>query len=208
MGAGWVALMPGKTVLRIEAVEAAHDRVPRHFGDDRRGGDRDAEGIPPDNRQAGAPRLGSHRAVDKDVLGFDGEVGEGEFHRPFRRLIDIDVVDRLLVDDADADDRFFDDLAVGLFALTGAEAFRVVDALGKTEAFQDNGARDDRTGERAATRLIDAGDQGIPLLSQPPLVTVEARSAQVCFPVRSPASRRLPHARSFLQRASPFRSFS
>lgn len=102
---GAIALMPGKTVFGIIAVEVAHEPVARDLGDDGSGGDGETarvavnERLLPDRAQSG-DRV---RAVDKDHFRRRAQTRHGEGHGEKRGLEDIDIVDHPCADHADAE---------------------------------------------------------------------------------------------------------
>lgn len=148
--------MPRESILRIYAVIFEHQPVARDLCHDGGGGYREAGGIAADDAFYGAPRDKLDASVDYYVIGWNFKVGYGDLHRFYRGAIYIYIVDGLLVDYTYADETSLEDLAVRLVPELGGKFLRVVDALAEICVFQDNGARDDRSGQRTAACFIDA----------------------------------------------------
>ena len=70
-------------------------------------------------------------------------------------------------------DRVADDALVPLIPRVRGEHLRVGDAVEVEALGQDHGGRDERSGERPATGLVDTGDAREALLPQAPLVPPE-----------------------------------
>ena len=157
---GAVTFVLAETILRETRAEVAHNRIARHLRDYARGRDREAVTIAVDNRRL-RQRKGKHRqAIDEDVLRWNGESCKGCAHRFVSRAQNVDRIDLDRINDAHGPrDRVVrDEIMVNLFAFLRQKLLRIV-KLPVPEFFRKNdGGGYDRTGERAAPRLIDARD--------------------------------------------------
>ena len=89
---------------------------------------------------------------------------------------DVDAVDRLVVDDPDANGEspLADDEEQRL-ALLGREDLRVREPLDAPVGSDDHGGRNDRPGQGSAPRLVEAGDPRDTRLPGPSLVMIRRR---------------------------------
>ena len=126
MKTGAVAFVPGKAVLRILFIILLHNTVTGDFRNYRRGCDRHAFRIAPDNALNGTLHNELHSTVYDYIIGRDFEVCHSHLHGPEGRLVNIYAVDRFFVDYTDPDDRFFKYLFIGYFALLLRQLFRIV----------------------------------------------------------------------------------
>ena len=93
MELGAVALVLAEAIFRKTGAEVPHNRVARDLRDDARGGDAKTVAIAVTDRRLRQGK-GEHReAIDQDVLGLNGEAGEGESHGLMGRAQNIDGVD-------------------------------------------------------------------------------------------------------------------
>jgi len=157
-----VAFVLAEAILRETRAEVAHNRVARDFRDHARRRDTEAVAVAVDDGGLGQGK-GKHRQpVDENVLGLNGEAGEGRAHGLVGRPQDVDHVDLDRIDDSDRprDGIVRDEVVINFFALLRQELFRIVQ-FPMPELFRkDNGRGHDRSRERAAPRFIDAGDGG------------------------------------------------
>ena len=139
-----------------------HDRVARMFGDDRRGGDAQGERVAADDRRGGIDPARQAIAIDQDVTGRAAQRRRQRVHRQRHRLhrrpIDVEAIDLLGFDDADADDRTGHQPIVEPVALGGGELLRIVHAARASAFRQDHRGGDDGTGQWPAAGFIDAGE--------------------------------------------------
>ena len=93
------------------------------------------------------------------MLRHQRQARERELHRAQPGVVDVDAVDLVDLDDADADRRrTAPNLHVELDAPIGVERLRVVDAVDLGPRREDHRRGDDRAGERSHADLVDAGD--------------------------------------------------
>ncbi len=132
-----------------------------NLGDNRCGGDGEAERVSVDELGLAAGMVEAH-GVDEEVVGLKGKALDGGEHGHSRGLVDVDAVDGLGVDGGDGEgERHAADLLVEGFALFAGELFGVFEAGGgkHIEALgQDDSGGDDRAEQRAAAHFIDTGD--------------------------------------------------
>lgn len=114
-----ITFMPGEAILGIEIIVLTHKPVAGHFRDDRRGGDRQALAVAAHYAPDGASGRYLHPAVHYDIIWRNLELGDGHLHSFYGRAVDIDPVDRLFVDYADAEYGLRDYLRVSPLPLGG-----------------------------------------------------------------------------------------
>ncbi len=145
-----------------------HDSVAGDLGDDRGGGDREAQRVALDDRLDRAWQGRRDVAVDQRDVGHDPERGDGAAHRQQAGAQDVDAVDLAGAGSADAnsDRADFDageECAVTGFACLAAQHLRIVEIAAQHAAeaapVEDHRGGDDRPGERSAPRLVDAAHQ-------------------------------------------------
>jgi len=156
-----VTLVARKTVLRILFVVLPHYRIPRDFRDDRSRGNRDTLRITLYDTLDRALSDKLHSSIYDYIIRRDTEVLYGHLHGLEGRLIDINPVDHLFVDNTYADDRLLEYLFVGALAFLRGKLLRIVYLAREVEALTYDRARDDRSCEGPSPRLIDAGYQRI-----------------------------------------------
>ena len=101
VGGGAVAFVPGEAVLGKLGVVGDHQGVAVGFGDDAGGGDRCRDRIALDDGPLRQRALLEVESVDEQEIGRGLELRDGEQHRAFGRLEDVDAVDLLSLDPAD-----------------------------------------------------------------------------------------------------------
>jgi hypothetical protein len=155
-------------ITRITRCETAHDPVARHFGNNRGGGNREAQRIALDD---GLYRAGEGRgdiAVDERSIGADPEDGNGASHCQQGRAQDVDAVyfghaGRSNPDAGGAPARATSKGPVAGLALLDGQHLRIVEPLAqafrKAAEVENHGGRDDRPGQRPAPGLIDTANQ-------------------------------------------------
>ena len=156
-----VALVARPAIARMGGVIIVHQPVPLMLGDDRGGGDRQAQGVASDDRQRCVRPFRAAIAVDQDHrrrgAGRDQRV-DGTMHGEHRGPQDVEPVYLLDGCDADADRRHLPDRAAQILAPDRAELLRIVDALGHLAPIEHHRRRDHRPGQRPPPRLVNAGD--------------------------------------------------
>jgi len=156
-----VAFVLAETIFRKTGAEVAHNRVARDLRDYARGRDAEAVTIAIDDSRL-RQREGQHRqAVDQDMLGLNGETGQGESHRLVGCPQNIDRVDLDGIDDADgpANRVVGGDVSINLLPFLRQQLFGIVQ-LPVPEFFgKDNRRRYDGTCESAPSGLINTGDR-------------------------------------------------
>lgn len=157
-----IALVCGKSVSRIVQIQFAHQAVAGNLGNDRGGGDRKAEGIPLFDGLLGDGGFNGADAVDQQEIGNGGKLRDRLQHGLPCGLQDIDPVDHLGPDDADADRRgLLHDQVEQAFPCLRGQLFGVVN-LGQAQSLrQDDGSRYHRAGQGAAAGLVDTGNRPV-----------------------------------------------
>ncbi len=123
-------------------------------------------------------------AVDDDVVGTTAELTlqsrEGALHREHGGVIHVQSIDLARARRAEGDrQRAPADERQEAFALGGGEPFRVVDAGDRPRVRgHDDGAGDDRAGERATPDLVDARDEWAVRRAKRPLEGAPTRTAR------------------------------
>lgn len=102
-------------------------------------------------------------AVDQDETGGWVQRLDGAPHGKHCCLEDIEGIDHLLLDYAEADgDRFGHDRHVESLALLHAERFGIIHPFDRARRWKNDGGSDDRPGQRPAPGLINARNKAIP----------------------------------------------
>lgn len=155
-----VAFVLAEAILGKTGAEVAHNRIARDFGDHARGGDAETVAIAVNDRRLRQGKGENRQAVDEDMLGLHRERGEGRAHRLMCSPQDVDRIDLDRIDDSDGpDDRVVrDEIVINLFAFFRQQLLRIVQAAVPEFFRKNNRGSYDRTGERAASCLIDPGD--------------------------------------------------
>lgn len=168
LGSG-VAFVRGKTVLRELCVELAEEVVAVDLGDDRGGGDGEAERVAVIQLGLCAGVVDEH-GVDDEVVGSVGELLDGGEHSHTGGLVDVDAVDGFGIDFSDGvGESDAADFAIEFFALLAGELFGVGEAhAGEDAGFfrQDNGGCNDGTEERAAADFVNASDAAVAMVAE------------------------------------------
>ena len=175
---GAVTFVLAEAIFRETGAEVAHNRIAGHFRDHARGCNREAVAIAVDDRRLGQRKGEYRKAVDEDMFRLNDERGDCGSHRFVGGAQNIDRVNLDGINDADRPrDRIVrDQVVVNLFALLRQKLLRIVQ-LPMLEFFRKNNRRRyDRSGERPASRFIDARDGG------------NAERAQFAFVPKSAAS--------------------
>ena len=159
-----VALVLAEAIFRKTGAEVAHNFVPRDLRDHACRRDAETVAVAVDDGGLWQGEGEYWQAVDENVIGLKSESGEGDSHRLVGGAENIDRIDLHGIDDADrpGDGVVADDILVNLFPFLRQELFRIVQ-LPMLEFFRENdGGRDDRTSQGAASSLINAGNSTDP----------------------------------------------
>jgi hypothetical protein len=151
-----------ETIFGKAGAEVAHNRVARHFRDHAGRGNTEAEAIAVDDRRLRERKGKNREAIDQNVIGPHPECFEGGAHRLVSGAEDIDGVDLNRIDDSHRPrDRFVcDQFAVNFFTPFREELLGIIQPAMPKSFRKDDRRRDDRAGQRAASRFIDARDRG------------------------------------------------
>ncbi len=157
-----VSLVAEKIVLWKLAVVHLHQPVPRHLCHDGRRRYGEAPGIAANDGFLLYGEINAVQTVDQEIIGRRGKFENRVLHGSERRLQDIHGVDHGRLDDADADgDRIPLDDPVEPFPLSGRELLGIGDLGMFISGRQNHGGGNDGSRQRAATRLVDPGDDPI-----------------------------------------------
>jgi len=157
LGSG-IALVLGEAVTGIDSVQFFEARVAMGFGENGSGGDGDAAGVAFDERFLLDENVELHR-VNQQIIGNDGELLKRGGHRLPTGLIDVPCINARRIDlgygpsegvIADANGEFG--------AAIGDEFFGIVQADDAALGVKNNGGRDHRAEESAATGFVNTGD--------------------------------------------------
>jgi hypothetical protein len=159
---GTVTFMLTETILWKLCAEVTHDSVARDFRDHAGGGDALAEAITIDNRSLGNRKRDNRQAVDQDVLGRREEHFNGNTHRAMRRPQNIDAInlDRVHHANAPANVDVARELSTNFLAEVRRQLLRIIEFTMAKFLRKNNRGRDNRPGQRAAPRFVDAPDAG------------------------------------------------
>jgi hypothetical protein len=162
-----VTLVVRKAVAWIKRIELPHQTVSGDLGQNARGGDGVAAGIPGDQGGLGIRQPFNPKTIDEDVLGTRADLVEGLLHSPPGGLANVDPVDDLNIDPGDRPPnpgmagkgrKELVSLRLGeLLGVVEAVKFRA-DARLAPVMGQNHGGGHDGPREGAATGLIHAGD--------------------------------------------------
>ncbi len=164
-----VTLVARPVILRVREVVFAHHPVAMLLGDDRGGRDRRLACVAADDRpRLPAPALGAAMrgevAVDQRLGAVDAkrlaQAVHCQGHRQHRRAEDVEPVDVLDLDHADAEGAAAADAFVGDGPPIGRELLRIVDP-DRTRLAQHHRGCDNRSRQRSAPGFVDAGDQHV-----------------------------------------------
>ena len=144
------------------AMILGHEPVPRHFRHDRSRRDGHAQQIAFDDgtERDRTPRQGN--GVNQEAIGLRPETGQRPTHGQAGRFENVQPVDLLMARAADSDrDGSAGNRDVELFTFRFSEKFGIVASDDPAAAGQDDGGRDDWTGQGASTGLVQAGNPAI-----------------------------------------------
>lgn len=160
-----IATIAGPVIAGTAFVQVFHQAVARDLGQDRGGGNGEAEAVGPGQGPVRTGQGGGVKAVHQGGVRNDLQLGHGSFHGKQAGLQDIDLVDFLDAGLTDAAaTAVADGLAEGNTALRGQ-------LLGVVEVFERralcgvrgdaNGCRDDRPGPWTSSGLVEPDDYPI-----------------------------------------------
>ena len=156
---GAVTFVLVEVIVRIHAVQAAHEPVSRDLGDDRGRGNAEALGVAPDDRQHPARPLEQLASVHQHQVGFEAKRLDRAVHGHECGLENVVTVDGGRMAERNADgDCARDDLQEERFTLFLFDRLGIVDAKQVGIFTEHHRRRNHGTGERAASRFIDPGD--------------------------------------------------
>jgi hypothetical protein len=98
---GAVTFMLAETIFGKMGAEVTHHSVAGDFGDHTGGGNAKAEAIAVYDGGLWALKGNNGQAIDQNVIGRDGELGNRHAHRFMRRAQDINLVDLDGIDNTD-----------------------------------------------------------------------------------------------------------
>ena len=90
---GAVTFVLAETIFRETRAEVAHNRIARYLRDHARRRDAQAVAIAVDDGRLRQREREYRQAIDQDVLGLNGEAGNGCAHRLVGRAQDVDRID-------------------------------------------------------------------------------------------------------------------
>lgn len=102
-----VALVGEKIIFRIRAMVFGHHAIPRHLGDNRRGGDRLGKAIARDDGSLWNRHEGNRQRVKQEKVRDEGHRRDCPSHSQTGGFQNIDLVDFLFARGADPDDAGF-----------------------------------------------------------------------------------------------------
>lgn len=157
-----VALVLAEAILGKAGAEVAHDRVAGDFGNDTGGGNGEAEAIAVDDGRLGKGKRKNGKAIDEHMVGLKAERFDGGAHRLVSGAENIDRINLQRIDDSNGpgDGLVGDQFVIDFFTAFGEKLFRIVELAMAKFFGEDYCGRYDGACERAAARLIDAGDRG------------------------------------------------
>src|SRR6266540_6690784 len=165
MARGGVPFVAGEAVLRIARIQLNHPAVSHDLRHDRRRRDRDAQQVAADDGSLGQRAGLEPERVDEEMVGPRRQRPYRADHRQLARFGQPDQVELLGGYRANADrSRAAEHHAIQVGTLLRRQQLRVAhsqqlrwDAISKIR--QDNRARDQRPGQRAAPDLVEPGDE-------------------------------------------------
>ncbi len=158
VGLGAIAFVSGKAVCRPLCVVVAHEGVARLFGDDGGSCDRLGARVTFDNGLSGDFGCGKMGPVDEQKVGLPLEVADGYQHGLESSLKDVDFVDDLRFDNADAvinishSQKALEDGKT----LGWKELLAVIDPVDQCALGQNTGSGYNWAGQRTSTGFIYA----------------------------------------------------
>ncbi len=167
--------MPGETVLRVLVVQFQHVRVPRHFGNDGRGGDLEHGLISTDHGPHGYGEIRAPISVHQGEVRLDGKLRNRPAHRRKSGLENVHPIDFFHVGPANAPSHgTFRYALCQSHPTTRAEAFAIVYTCDGSSGREYHRCGYDGPGKRPAAGLVDPGH------GADPLVGVEFRARFEC----------------------------
>jgi hypothetical protein len=159
---GAVAFVLAEAILGKPGAKVAHNRIARDLGDHAGRGDAQAEAIAVDDRGLRERKREDGEAVDEDMVGLEIQGADGGTHRFVGGAQDIDRINLHGIDNSNRprDRLIVDEFAVNFFAAFGEKLLRIVEPAMPEFFRKDDGGGYDRSGQRPAPGLIDAGDRG------------------------------------------------
>jgi hypothetical protein len=155
---GGVALVLGEAVAGVDGVQFFEARVTVRFGEDGGGGDRDAARVTFNEGFLFDENVELHR-VNQQIIGNDGELLERGSHGLAAGLVDVPGVDARGIDFGDGPgEGVFADAESKLGTAIGDELFGVVEADDAPLGVENDGGRDHRAEQSAASGFVNAGD--------------------------------------------------
>lgn len=159
---GAVPFMGEKIIAGKLAVILGHEAIPRHFRHDRSRRDGQAQQIAFHDGADRDMTTGQGDGVNEEAVGLRPETGERSTHGQAGRFENVQPVDLLVARAADSDRNCSaGNRDVELFTFRFGEKFGIVTPDDPAAAGQNDGGRDDWTGQGASTRLIQAGNPAI-----------------------------------------------
>jgi hypothetical protein len=165
----------GESIEVEAAIQLMHEAVARHFGDNRRGGDAEAERIAID--QPGL-RCGMfhQKSVTEQAIGFQCEIVNGPLKGDAIGWTKTKHIDFLSLDDSHGyRNRALANDAERSRSLAGAQRFGVANEWAKLAdslRIQDDSGSNKWTGERSPPRFVNSGDARIAALEKCGVVLV------------------------------------
>lgn len=148
-----------ETVDRKSTSIVAHEAVPIDLCEDRCGGNAHAETIARHDRRMWQTMRTESIPVHEKVGGLNGESVDGTMHGIERGLKDVHIFDALHADNADVPGQCMTfDLGDEEFTRLGGEYFRVGQSARDRCRIEDDGGRNNRSGQRTTSGLVDAGN--------------------------------------------------
>ena len=155
-----IAFVRGQSVVRILLVVRSHPCIPVDFGDDRCGGDGDADRVAIDDSFLQA-RCIERLGVDQKKVRLRGKLRNGREHGLVRGAADIDGVYRCRIRKSNGDrDRNAADDRVEPFAFLRGQLFAVAHSWNARAGGQNHGGGHDWPKQRSTAHFIDASNGG------------------------------------------------
>ncbi len=157
-----VAFVLAEAIFGKARAEVAHNRVARDLRDHARRGNAEAVAIAIDNRRLWERKRKNREAIDQHVIGTRSQRFNGGAHCLVSGAEDVDRINLDRIDDSDRPrDQFVrNQFLVNFFATFRQQLLGIVQPPVLEFFRQDYSRRDDRSGQRAAPRFINAGDRG------------------------------------------------
>ena len=169
-----VSLIARQPVLRKLAIPFPHHRVAGHLGQNRSGGDRNADGVAPDDRDLGNREIEAQGIYQKQV-GRGIERQDGLAHGQARCLKDINSVDfRSIYARYGPGDGTAANLGCEMLPPFRGKPLAVPETPNPVRRVKDDRSRQNRTEQRAPPNLIEAGN---PVMAAAPTSAFISRPA-------------------------------